>query len=194
MTPAERFECRYMHEPMSGCWLWMGHCNPYGLFAMGGQRMGAHRAAWLLHRGEIPAGLWVLHRCDVPACVNPDHLFLGSSQDNIADRDLKGRQAGGERHWARMHPDLLKRGDEHPARLRPDCLARGDRSGARRHPERRPRGEKHVRAKLTVAAVTAIRDEYAAGVATHASLARRYGVNPSTIGKVLRGIAWRGDA
>lgn len=63
----------------------------YGAFWFGRKRVGTHRVAWLLCNGPIPSGLHVLHRCDTPACVNPDHLFLGTHQDNMRDRDAKGR-------------------------------------------------------------------------------------------------------
>lgn len=54
--------------------------------------------SWILSFGEIPAGLCVLHSCDNPPCVRPDHLFLGTDQINMADRDTKGRQCRGEPH------------------------------------------------------------------------------------------------
>lgn len=56
----------------------------------GGMRL-AHRIAWTITRGPIPDGLCVLHRCDNPPCIDPEHLFLGTVQDNNADRDAKGR-------------------------------------------------------------------------------------------------------
>lgn len=73
--------------PMSGCWLWLGgdSGNGYGGFAFRGRQDMAHRASWVIHYGEIPAGLCVCHRCDVRCCANPLHLFLGTYRDNIHD-------------------------------------------------------------------------------------------------------------
>lgn len=79
-----------------GCWEWTASLSSqgYGMLKVGGKHgaaMRAHRLSWLLHHGEIPAGQCVLHHCDNRLCVRPDHLFLGSQLDNIADRDKKGR-------------------------------------------------------------------------------------------------------
>lgn len=51
----------------------------------------AHRYSWMIANGPIPKGLWVLHKCDTPACINPDHLFLGTCRDNAKDCYRKGR-------------------------------------------------------------------------------------------------------
>ncbi len=55
----------------------------------------------------------VLHRCDTPACINPDHLFLGTRHDNNLDRDKKGRQVAGgnkgvERYNAKLTDEIVK--------------------------------------------------------------------------------------
>src|SRR5258708_7398075 len=98
MSWLERFEERFLPEPMSGCWLWTASVNRagYGIFCAANKdrnkrRIGAHRAAYEFYVGLIPKGRWVLHRCDVPCCVNPQHLFLGDHAANTKDKMLKGR-------------------------------------------------------------------------------------------------------
>lgn len=76
----------------SGCWLWTaGTIRGYGQIGINRRPSYAHRVAWELTHGPIPDGASVLHKCDVPLCVRPDHLFLGSQQDNLKDARQKGR-------------------------------------------------------------------------------------------------------
>jgi hypothetical protein len=76
-----------------GCWAFTGSLNGwgYGKMRWEGKHYGAHRVSWEFHREPIPKGLCVLHHCDRPWCVNPDHLFCGTDQDNVADMIAKGR-------------------------------------------------------------------------------------------------------
>lgn len=98
-------------QKTTGCWIWTANKTRrgYGLVGVAsGRSMSAHRASWTLAYGPIPDGLCVLHRCDNPSCVRPDHLFLGSNADNIADREAKGRTASGERNGnARLSRDAI---------------------------------------------------------------------------------------
>ncbi len=90
------------------CWLWTGASQPDGRGNLGrdGKTLSAPRVSWEMANGEIPEGQDVLHECDTPACVNPEHLFLGTQQDNDDDMRRKGRgyvpkdlQPEGEKHW-----------------------------------------------------------------------------------------------
>ena len=95
-TPAERLAARTVKQP-SGCWEVQGCVSSRsGHVQINRKHEGlpvirAHRLAWELANGPIPAGLSVLHRCDNPRCVNVDHLFLGTQRDNVLDSICKGR-------------------------------------------------------------------------------------------------------
>jgi len=104
-------------EKSDGCWNWTAASNPggYGLIRIDGRLCKAARVCLALHGIEIPEGACVLHHCDNPRCVNPDHLFIGTHQDNMADMCAKGRQQQDERSSARLHPEATPRGVTHYA-------------------------------------------------------------------------------
>lgn len=89
------------HCPELGpCWEWTAYTlkTGYGYFSYKHAKAKyAHRVAYEMAFGEIPDGLCVLHKCDHPSCVRPSHLFLGTTQDNIADKISKKRHIAGER-------------------------------------------------------------------------------------------------
>lgn len=107
-TAPARFEAKWIGEPNSGCWLWLGSINGNGYsgFHDGERLVGAHHYSWRLNRGTIPKGMYVCHRCDEPTCVNPDHLFIATPSGNQMDRSRKGRAKGGRPEW--QHSEELK--------------------------------------------------------------------------------------
>lgn len=82
-------------EALTGCLLWTGSLDAYGYgqvkLVINKLDKKAHRLSWQMHRGLIPDGMVVRHTCDTPACINPDHLEIGTQLDNIADRVARGR-------------------------------------------------------------------------------------------------------
>ncbi len=159
----ERFWAKV--DKQASCWLWTAATNSsgYGKFWDGERIVKAHRWAYTHIVGPIPDGLWVLHNCpggDNPACVNPEHLWLGDVNANVADMMAKGGHVAlsGDQHWFKKHPEL------------------------------RARGEKIWTAKLTPEDVLEIRRLHSS-VGTR-ELARRFNVAKSTVENVLSGRRW----
>lgn len=91
-----RFESKYT-KAESGCWIWTSTTardrsgDRRAQIRVSGKYVYAARVAYELYHGPIPDGLLALHKCDNPMCVNPDHLFIGTHQDNVIDAIEKGR-------------------------------------------------------------------------------------------------------
>lgn len=86
----------------SGCWEYQGQRTPsgYGMFSICVRDLKpykkkciASRVAYAFHNNEDPADSYVCHKCDNPCCINPEHLFIGTHQDNMDDMSGKGRRA-----------------------------------------------------------------------------------------------------
>lgn len=185
------------------CWLWEGRRlrGGYGQFDMGGGCQMAHRMAWVLKNGTIPTGegfhgTCVLHKCDNPACVNPEHLFLGTHVDNMSDMVSKGRARGPV-----ITPELREkikltraRGDAHHSKRHPERIPSGDKHWTKLFPEKiknLPRGEANNQSKLTESKVREIRSKYANGGVFYRTLAAEYCVSEYSILKIVLRRTWK---
>lgn len=96
------------------CWIWKGGKNApngYGQISYRGKVTGTHRVSLILSGVGVPDDALVLHRCDVRTCVNPDHLFVGTVQDNSDDKVAKGRHVyfqGGARGMAKLNDESVR--------------------------------------------------------------------------------------
>ncbi len=151
------------------CWIWTActfakkdGSNAYGSFTLNGRTYYAHRLSFFMENGHFPKKGQACHRCDVEKCVNPDHIFDGTLQDNLRDRDLKGRtNRTSISLWSKNNPEL------------------------------RPRGEQHGRVKISEGNVLEILDLGKNGDFSHREIASRFSVSRETVGQILRGERWK---
>lgn len=171
-------------EKSDGCWLWQGARIPegYGQAVFDGRVQGAHRIAYQLLVGPIPAGLQLDHLCRTPQCVNPAHLEPVTGRENVlrtpnAPTAINARKT----HCDRGH-ELVRRNSS--GRSCVEC-PRLTRHG------RRIAAGLRVRVAFTADQITAIRNAIASGVPSSA-IAPGFGVSPRTIERVARGRWQRG--
>lgn len=101
----KNFDKHWIEDTQTGCWNWTGALIGKGYAQFQVRRGGenktdkyGHRWSWRIHKGRLAEGDKVLHKCDNPRCVNPNHLFVGTTADNAQDMKEKGRHLYGERN------------------------------------------------------------------------------------------------
>lgn len=191
----------------SGCWEWRGAFAHFGHGKVTwlGRAVHAHRVAWELRHGPVPAGIIVRHKCDNPPCCNPDHLELGTLADNNADRVKRGRSRpsrGESTHNAKLTEDAVRHIRRNPlgrsnAELAMELgvsmatvstAATGATWGHVDEPTRIAGADgRHWSARLSLVQVRAIRSS----ALNAAALARQFGVSPSTISRIRTGSSWK---
>lgn len=90
----ERFWSKIKFDDPGNCWEWQAYRHPegYGKYkASATSLISAHRYIYMELFGRLPSTLLVCHKCNNPSCVNPNHLYAGTNQDNTNDREAAGR-------------------------------------------------------------------------------------------------------
>ncbi len=151
----------------SGCWEWKGTMRgKYGIFSYQRKTYTAHRWFYeVIKNIKIPREIFACHKCDNPKCVNPDHIFLGTHQDNMRDAYAKKRM------WGQKHHDL--------------SIIRAKKMGLIY------RGENHGLSKLTEDQVVSI-FEMRKSMSSR-KIGKQLGVCESNIRSIVKGLSWQSD-
>lgn len=165
------FWSRLSLPDQNGCRKWLKglYTDGYGQAWFNGKGIRAHRLAWELTFGPIPKGKLVLHNCpgkDNPTCCNPDHLWLGTNEENMEDARRKGQFVTGERHGRYTKPERTARGERHASRTKPESKCKLSQDQVLEILKRRESGE------------------------TQRRVAKYYGVSQSHIARIENGKHW----
>jgi hypothetical protein len=208
--PVNRFWSKVAIHDAGECWEWQGPVSSgYGNFSVGGKRSPdyrqwlAHRYSWVLSNGPIPEGMNVCHKCDNRLCVNPSHLFLGTTADNVADKVGKDRQAqgessGGSKLTAKQIAEIVDLYNAGALQREIGSLkgiTQASVSSVLRRETWKCVGVERAElrkggAKLTWADVYALRSAAAQGEA-NSTLAKRYGISERNVRRIVAGSTWQ---
>lgn len=176
MKLIDRIEKNIVRIPFAGCWIWTGAGNRYGDLRVNGKNRKTHRLIWELTNGEIPKGIEIMHSCDIGLCVNPEHLSVGTHQDNMTDMKNKGRARTihGDQHWTRKDPERAKK------------IARQNMTLVHGFREQNPN------AKVTEHIANSIRTVHTSNPKLRmVDIGSMFGIGREQTRKIVRGIAWK---
>lgn len=89
-------------DSITNCWIWTGNCfnNGYGAICINRQNKKVNRiSAFIFLDFDLDSKLLVCHKCDNRKCFNPEHLFIGTHEENMEDMKNKNRQMSGDNHY-----------------------------------------------------------------------------------------------
>lgn len=161
----------------AGCWEWKGSRSEkgYGLIKVDGKSRRAHRVAAMLWLGfDIDSDLYICHKCDNPPCCNPDHLFIGTHQDNMLDRVIKSGSLERKRQQRFKHVDKV-------VKQIVDAL----------HKFNKKKHNKQHNCKINKDIAEEIRNKYNQGNTSQRKLAKEYGLAHSNIKNIVNGASWK---
>lgn len=190
-------------EADTGCWEWTkGKSHGYGQLRVppvfGDYPLYAHRVSYVLHYGPVAQGMFVCHKCDNPMCVNPEHLFQGTQEDNLRDMANKKRSCLGEKNGqSKLTDDMVKNLRVDAGLKQYELAVKYGISEAQ--VSRILRGSRrsettlrltHGNAKLTEALVLRIYEMQDQGIKV-SSIARELGLNVGTVRDAAAGKTWK---
>lgn len=181
------------------CILWTRSvaAGGYGRLYFNKKTVGIHRISYLLFKGPIPPKMLVCHTCDVRRCINPDHLFLGTTKDNAQDALKKGRLP---RNCVKLNWKIVKYIRNKYKRGKYDYSALAYEYGVTkstigkimRYKNWIPKDgvpkdlEPDFKCILSRFKAEEIRTQYKTGNYSHRILAKKYGVSKSSVGNIIR--------
>jgi len=187
------------------CWLWTSTKagRGYGSFRIGQRQVYAHRLSYEMTYGPIPEGMYVCHSCDTPPCVRPDHLFIGTPQENYHDARRKGRVISSSRlttddileirrlaAYGLKHVEIARRFNIKRAHAWGIVTGRSWSHVGGPHGTLPGRRGAHSTAKLTLEQVHEIRSLASTGMPNR-EISERFGISYATVWEIVTRRTWR---